>query len=276
MRRWGVVALLSVLAGSGLFSGTWACGKLADEVGKDAGGSDGKLDSSGDVLGVEATSDSAGDVVVADVGTDAPPCTEPDNSGPEPPSCRPGGAGMTNCGSGGSGSESCCTSLEVEGGTFYRTYDADDAGTGSGEAGNGEADPATVTSFRLDEYLVTVGRFRQFVAAWEDGYYPCSGSGKHTHLNGGQGLADNGSGGGYETGWDAFDWNNTTDIDPMTGNLQCGRHYTWTSTPDGQESLPVNCVTWYEAYAFCIWDGGFLPSEAEWEYAAAGGSQQRE
>ncbi len=195
-----------------------------------------------------------------------------------PPSCAPGGPGMNNCGAGGSGTESCCTSLEVGGGTFFRTYDydGDNPNGGAIAAADGgpvdEADPATVSSLRLDKYLVTVGRYRQFVAAWNAGWTPPAGSGKHVQLNDGQGLVDIGFGGGYETGWVTTD---NTNIAPTTANLACGLP-TWTNTAGSQENLPINCVNWYESYAFCIWDGGFLPSEAEWEYAAAGGSQPRE
>jgi formylglycine-generating enzyme required for sulfatase activity len=295
--------LVLALAIPGSFSGLWACGRVVDEVGADTGGrgrDDGgdagrtgaPLDSSegrstGDAVtdtpsrsdGADASRmkapDSAADAAVEDTGADSPLCAKPegDDSG-TPPSCAPGGQGMTNCGPGGSGTESCCTSLEVttalesEASPYYRTY------TNDGDGGLGEADPATVSAFRLDKYLVTVGRYRQFVAAWSGGYYPCSGSGKHTHLNLGQGLANSASAGTYETGWDATDWNNTTDIDD--DDLGCTQYSTWTDPAGGNENLPINCVNWWEAYAFCIWDGGFLPSEAEWEYAAAAGNQQRE
>ncbi len=65
-------------------------------------------------------------------------------------SCAPGGAGMTDC---GASSESCCTSPEVTGGTFYRTYDQFDDFADGGlvlpDGGpTGEADPATVSGLR--------------------------------------------------------------------------------------------------------------------------------
>jgi formylglycine-generating enzyme required for sulfatase activity len=124
-----------------------------------------------------------------------------------------------------------------------------------------------VSGFRLDKYQVTVGRFRQFVQAHKDGTWTNAvkpGSGKHAHRNGGLGLVNSGGGAGsYETGWNASDDSN---VSPTAGNLVCDPQYTtWTATAGSNENLPVDCVNWWEAYAFCIWDGGFLPSEAGWE-----------
>jgi sulfatase modifying factor 1 len=179
-----------------------------------------------------------------------------------PPSCAPGGLGMTNC---GDGTQSCCASLEVPGGTYYRTYDeVFDAGrTDYSTAADGgpvdEADLATISGFRLDKYEVTVGRFRQFVGAWSAGWLPAAGSGKHAYLSGGQGLVNigNDAAATYEPGWLVED---NSSIAPTDNNLTCDSSATWPS-PDGiNENLPINCVTWFEAYAFCIWDGGFLPS----------------
>jgi formylglycine-generating enzyme required for sulfatase activity len=161
--------------------------------------------------------------------------------------------------------------VEVVGGqTYYRTYG------NSGGSPMGEANPATVSGLRLDKYLVTVGRFRQFVTAWNGGagWTPAAGSGKHTHLNTGKGLANSATSGTYELGWNASD---NASIAPTNANLACyTQDTTWTTTAGSQENLPINCVNWYEAQAFCIWDGGFLPSETEWEYAAAAGAEQRE
>lgn len=155
----------------------------------------------------------------------------------------------------------------MPGGTFLRSYD--------GVYATDRSFPATVSTFRLEQYEVTVARFRQFVTAAISGWRPLDGSGKHVHLNGGRGLVD-ATGGGYERGWDStWDEYLASTLDEWTSFLQCMPQSTWTAAAGPNEDVAIGCVDWYEAYAFCIWDGGFLPSEAEWNYAASGGGEQR-
>jgi sulfatase modifying factor 1 len=193
------------------------------------------------------------------------------------PSCQKGGPGLSDC---GPNQESCCTSLEVPGGTFYRSYDGVSCpgGPGSGTDGTlatfgagcytSQAYPTTVSGFRLDKYEITCNRYLEFQSALTTAFGPWQpppASGKHTHLNGGLGLSDSSKPGSYEAGWNAA-W---------TASLLTTTPGACETTTGVGTNRPAGSLSWYQAYAFCIWDGGFLPSEAEWNYAASGGSEQR-
>lgn len=186
-------------------------------------------------------------VVNQDAGIDAPTT---------PASCV---ALPHNCGA--SGSDSCCNSLLApEGGAYYRGFDvAADIYSGN------QNYPATVSNFLLDKYEITVGRFRAFVAAHQGTQEnpPAVGAGTHPKLPG--------------SGWEAT-WNTNllADAPALMAALKCDATFqTWTDTPGANENRPINCITWYEAMAFCIWDNGYLPTDAEWNYAASGGDEQR-
>jgi formylglycine-generating enzyme len=172
-----------------------------------------------------------------------------------PPSCQGGGQGAGHtC---GSTDDDCCSSLTVKGGSYNRDNDA--------------SYPGLVSDFLLDRYLVTVGRFRAFLAAGQ----AVQASPPSDWSGGAPAIANS----GWNPAWKTTLAASTPTLETfLRDGSQCnyGTTYgTWTNDASQADNNPINCVTWYEGMAFCAWDGGWLPTEEQLDYAQVGGSDQR-
>ncbi|MES1188299.1 MAG: SUMF1/EgtB/PvdO family nonheme iron enzyme [Myxococcales bacterium] len=158
--------------------------------------------------------------------------------------CAPRSCAALIAGCGASTNDDCCAAPSVPGGGFTM----------------GASTVGKVASFELDKYEVTVGRFRAYV----NGYAgpPAKDAGAHPLI----------AGSGWQTAWNSA---MPADKAALTAAVQCDAEFQTWNANGTNDFLPMNCVNWYEAFAFCAWDGGRLPTELESQYAYRGGSDNR-
>jgi formylglycine-generating enzyme required for sulfatase activity len=114
-----------------------------------------------------------------------------------------------------------------------------------------EENPAhsvTVSPFAIDITEVTVARFGRFIAATK-----------------------------YRTDAEKWGWSGVFDITGQAWTPVNGA--TWDkvagpSAPKAAPDDPVTQVSWNDAVAFCAYEKGRLPTEAEWEFASRGGKDK--
>jgi formylglycine-generating enzyme len=195
----------------------------------------------------------------------------------QPPSCEDV---ARTCGP--NRNESCCvydlidTRSDRNGGAFDRGWDRSDNPLQPpnnipvvGWQRRGEA-PATVSPFYLDRYEVTLGRFLTLYLRYQDYLQGIDLEARGAQVRGNRATT-------WRKVWEDPNLMSLTDTDLDAALRACEPQViNDLKDPTGsKDNHPMTCVNWYEALLFCIFDGGRLPTEAEWNFAAAGGSEQR-